>query len=130
MSEEKLYILVVDDDAISNFVTVRHLKQFQALGHIQDFTNPVEALCFLQSENEASKKLPDFILLDINMPQLDGWSFLDKMHELKISTPQVFMLTSSIYPEDSERSKNYKLVSGFIVKPLDRIKIQTHLDIV
>lgn len=130
MSEEKLYILVVDDDAISNFVTVRHLKQFQALGHIQDFTNPLEALSFLQAENEASKKLPDFILLDINMPQLDGWSFLDKMHELKINSPQVFMLTSSIYPEDSERSKNYKLVSGFIVKPLDRNKIQTHLDIV
>lgn len=129
MSEEKLYILVVDDDAISNFVTVRHLKQFQSLGQIKDFINPLEALSFLQAENEASNKLPDYILLDINMPQLDGWSFLDKMHDIKVSSPKVFMLTSSIYPEDSERSKNYNLVSGFIVKPLDRNKIQTHLNI-
>lgn len=129
MSEEKLYILVVDDDSISNFVTVRHLKQFQALGHIQDFINPLEALNFLQTEKDQDKRLPDYILLDINMPQLDGWSFLDKMHDMAITTPKVFMLTSSIYPEDSERSKNYTLVSGFIVKPLDRTKIQTHLSI-
>ena len=129
MSDVLYHILVVDDDAISNFVTVRHLKQFNSLGSIRDFTNPLEALEYLKLEKEAGGNLPDFILLDINMPHLDGWTFLDKMDELKILSPKVYMLTSSIYPEDSERSKNYLLVSGFIVKPLDRNKIQLQLNI-
>ena len=129
MGDVLYHILVVDDDAISNFVTVRHLKQFNSLGSIRDFTNPLEALEYLKLEKEAGGNLPDFILLDINMPHLDGWTFLDKMDELKILSPKVYMLTSSIYPEDSERSKNYLLVSGFIVKPLDRNKIQLQLNI-
>jgi len=127
MTEGKFRIWVVDDDAISNFVTVRHLKQFKTLGFIQDFKNPLDALEFLRNTEVAH--LPDFILLDINMPHLDGWSVLDQMMEMKIDFPKVFMLTSSIYPEDFEKSQNYSLVKGFIVKPLDRVKIQTELNI-
>jgi len=127
MTEVKYRIWVVDDDAISNFVTVRHLKQFKTLSSINDFINPVEALNFLEKSEDSS--LPDFILLDINMPNLDGWTFLDKMQELNVLFPKVFMLTSSIYPEDYEKSQKYNLVKGFIVKPLDRIKIQTELNI-
>ncbi len=129
MSTEKYHILVVDDDSISNFVTVRHLKQFKGLGSIRDFTNPLDAIDFLQEEKKRGAALPDFILLDINMPHLDGWSFLDRMQELDILSPRVYMLTSSIYPEDSERSRSYSLVNGFIVKPLDRLKIQSQLNI-
>lgn len=127
MTEGKYHICVVDDDAISNFVTVRHLKQFKTLSSIHDFINPIEALNYLQ--NSEKSILPDFILLDINMPHLDGWGFLDKMKELDVLSPKVFMLTSSIYPEDYEKSQKYSLVKGFIVKPLDRIKIQTELNI-
>jgi CheY-like chemotaxis protein len=127
MTEGKYRIWVVDDDAISNFVTVRHLKQFKTLSTIHDFINPQEALSFLQKSEDGT--LPDFILLDINMPNLDGWTFLDKMNELEVLFPKVFMLTSSIYPEDYEKSQKYGLVKGFIVKPLDRIKIQTELNI-
>jgi len=127
MTEGKYRIWVVDDDAISNFVTVRHLKQFKTLSAIKDFINPMEALAVLKiTEIDA---LPDFILLDINMPNLDGWTFLDRMREMDVLFPKVFMLTSSIYPEDYEKSQKYSLVKGFIVKPLDRIKIQTELNI-
>jgi CheY-like chemotaxis protein len=127
MIESKYSIWVVDDDAISNFVTVRHLKQFKNLETILDFINPLDAISYLKSSMDTVQ--PDFILLDINMPSLDGWSFLDQMRDMNVIFPKVFMLTSSIYPEDYERSQSYSLVKGFIIKPLDRIKIQKELDI-
>lgn len=125
----KINVLVVDDDAISNFVTVRHLQQFPFIDRIHDFTDPVEALNYLKAESSLQKGLPDYIFLDINMPQLDGWLFLDRMYTMNILSPKVFLLTSSIYPEDAARSGNYILVNGFIVKPLDRKKIEFYLNI-
>jgi CheY-like chemotaxis protein len=127
MGEGKYHVWVVDDDTISNFVTVRHLNQFKTILSIHDYKNPLEALEVLK--NLESTLYPDFILLDINMPHLDGWSFLNKLQELRISSPKVFMLTSSIYPEDYDKCEAYPVVKGFIVKPLDRIKIQTELKI-
>ncbi len=127
MMEGGYSILVVDDDAISNFVTVRHLKQFKTAHTIQDFINPFNALEFLNSLEV--EKLPDYILLDINMPSLSGWDFVDRLKVMGIFSPKVFMLTSSIFPEDYEKSENYPLIKGFIIKPLDKIKIQNELKI-
>ena len=75
------------------------------------FENPFEALDWLKT-NEA-----DLLILDVNMPEMQGWDFLNELGKIGNSI-EVKMLTSSMDPMDVEISKKYEQVSGFLVKPL------------
>lgn len=68
--------------------------------------------------------LPEIIFLDINMPILNGWEFLDLLnsHDLN-KLPKIYMLTSSISPEDVNKSENHPLVTGYFTKPLSLDKL-------
>lgn len=75
------------------------------------FENPYLALDWLAT-NEA-----DLLMLDVNMPEMNGWEFLDELNKLKILI-DVKMLTSSLDPDDIENSMGYTQISGFLIKPL------------
>ena len=85
------------------------------------FLSPLKALDHLKAIQKAKDgRFPDIIFLDINMPEMNGWEFLDKFQELKLSHPPKFvMLSSSNYHKDKERGKNHPLVFDYIEKPLE-----------
>ena len=77
------------------------------------------------------KVQPNYVLLDINMPILDGWGFLDLFEmpsNKKTIQPKIIMLTSSISEKDEERALNNPHVSHFLVKPINSVKIKQFLE--
>ena len=111
-----LKILIIDDDEI---VLLVERKILQRCGFDQEtftFKSSEAALKFLKEEDEDQKFL---IMLDINMPVMNGWQFLNKMEELgRDKNIFVIMVTSSIDRYDKEIAENYKSVIGFIEKPI------------
>jgi len=85
------------------------------------FTSPVEALDYFKNlVNQENPIYPDAILLDINMPQMTGWEFIEKYTALGISeSSPIIMLTTSVYPKDLELAKEVSLVHQLINKPLE-----------
>jgi two-component system, response regulator PdtaR len=104
-------IIFVDDDTIQHMINRKNLLRIKPDVELFFFENPFKALEWLES-NEA-----DLLILDVNMPEMTGWNFLDLLKE-KGKEIEVKMLTSSMDPSDIEMSLNYSMVSGFLIKPL------------
>ncbi len=111
VDQVKKTIVFVDDDKVQHMINKRILLKINSQLKLVFFEKPYEALAWLV-DNQA-----DVILLDINMPEMDGWHFLELMNKKGINI-DVKMLTSSLDPEDLEKSRNFKKVSGFLIKPL------------
>ncbi len=110
---------VIDDDPIHVF-GVKHLLESSNLsGKTIYYTNGKEAYEGLKAIWDEGKELPELILLDINMPVWDGWDFLDEFTKLPISKKVIiYIVTSSIDPEDKEKAASYNELSDFVVKPI------------
>jgi len=104
-------IILVDDQSITNFITRKLLEIEGVEIPVEDFTNPIEALAHV-NENEEM-----FILLDLNMPEMSGWEFLEHLNTNKFP-PKVVILTSSTSELDQERAKKYSFVLDYLIKPL------------
>lgn len=118
---QKKVIVFVDDDKVQHMINKRILLKINPNLELNFFESPYLALNWL-SENEA-----DILLLDINMPGMKGWDLLNYLEEKGINI-EVKMLTSSVAPEDLERSKNYGQVSGFLVKPLNEEAVEEFIN--
>lgn len=105
-------VLLVDDDEIFNFVTRRIISRVQPEIIISSFENPEAAYKNLDEIK------PDLILLDLNMPHLNGWAFLQRMRENDSNYP-VMVLTSSVLKEDKSKAREYSNVFGYITKPIE-----------
>lgn len=109
---------IVDDDETINFVTKKLLANFDKDCEVTSFSKPMEALDKLKSMVDAATPLPDVLLLDINMPKMNGFEFLQKMREEGLNKKvQVIMYTSSVNPEDKKQSAGYENVIGYMEKP-------------
>jgi CheY-like chemotaxis protein len=114
-------ICVIDDDMIYQFAVKLNLKQHQLAENVMTFDNGEEAKKYFAENAGDLDKLPDVILLDINMPIMDGWDFLEwykANKEAFARTVPVFMVSSSIDWRDIERAKSYESVLDYISKPL------------
>ncbi len=111
VEQKEQTIVFVDDDKVQHMINKRILLKVNEELKLVFFENPYKALDWLE-ENRA-----DVLLLDINMPEMDGWYFLKLMEEKGIEM-DVKMLTSSLDPDDLQKSKAYHQVSGFLIKPL------------
>ena len=119
-------ILLVDDDDDTNFFNRRLLLKMDIAEKIQVAENGREALDFLSNNghfliNGNNYPVPMLILLDLNMPGMNGWEFLEEYHKLPAEQKGkivLVMLTSSPNPEDAERAKENENVAGFANKPL------------
>ena len=107
-------IILIDDDEINNFIVPKLIKTIYPEIEVKKFIDPFEALYKL---TEAEITPQTIVLLDLNMPLMDGWQFLEQLAERKL-TCKVFILTSSENPFDLELSKKNELVKGFFTKPI------------
>jgi|SRR6185437_9708038 len=116
-------VLLVDDDNINNFINERLLKKLNITNHVKVAMNGEEALDFLKNNNENLH--PELILLDINMPVMDGFEFLQEYKKLTPNghtQPYIIMLTTSTNPNDVDKVKKSD-ITGYINKPLTESKI-------
>lgn len=114
-------VYVVEDDPISSFVIKLALQQHESFEDSVELKNGQVAIDSLTQDGQ---NLPELILLDINMPVMDGWEFLEKFAELpSCEKIPVVMLTSSINPDDIEKARAHQLVKGFLSKPLNQDKL-------
>lgn len=121
---KKTYI--IDDDSIFVFVLKKLLEKHQGFGKVVDFKNGNEALELLFDEKAG---LPCVILLDLNMPLIDGWQFLEELQKSDIAQKiKVFIMSSSIDFNDIEKSKKYSIVQDFISKPINHEKLNKILE--
>jgi CheY-like chemotaxis protein len=116
-------IIVIDDEPIHNLVFERLMRNFNPSLAIGKYEEAPLAYESLKNDSDA---LPSKIFLDLNMPVMNGWDFLELVQSnerLRNSGMVVYILSSSINPADIARSKEYSMVSNFIPKPLTMAKI-------
>ena len=123
-------IMLIDDNIHANYFNEIKLQQNDACDKITIFMNGKEALDYLVTNKETDV---DLILLDINMPVMNGWQFLSNIErvwrEIEKSIP-IFILSSSVNTYDKEKSAEYKSVKGFINKPLNDNDLKEMIDYV
>jgi CheY-like chemotaxis protein len=115
-------ILLIDDDEATNYLHQLAIKKAGCTGYIHVSNNGREALDYLKEVATGKYPVPELIFLDINMPVMDGWEFLEHYNTLppNIKAKAVLMmLTASINPDDEQRATSNPDVSGFRNKPLN-----------
>lgn len=116
---------VIDDDKLSIKLMSMLIARNNFCEEIISFHNPQNALDELKNNAANPSKLPDVILLDLNMPVLDGWQFLDEFILVEFAKKIiVFIVSSSIDPSDLEMAKNYPIIKDYIIKPLSSEKLK------
>ncbi len=110
-------VMLIDDDEPTNFLSKMHIEDAQCAEHIQVVDSGRKALEYIAKSNNG----PELIFLDVNMPAMNGWEFLERYKELE-KTKQgkiiIIMLTTSLNPDDKERAGNVPQIAGFENKPL------------
>ncbi|PJJ59085.1 response regulator [Hymenobacter chitinivorans] len=122
-------VLLVDDDPITNFLNQRLLDELHLTEKLLIALNGKEAIALLQEHCAAAEGCPVLILLDVNMPVMNGFDFLDAYAELPLARQHssvVIMLSTSLHPRDVQRVEQLH-IGGFLNKPLTREKVHTIL---
>ncbi|SEI37395.1 Response regulator receiver domain-containing protein [Dyadobacter koreensis] len=120
-------VCVIDDDLIYSIAIKHIINRSEISTDTQFFKNGQPALEYFKQNLTNIASLPDVILLDLNMPILDGWQFLDKYEPLvnQISkTIPVYIVSSSVDEEEYKKAKTFQTVKDFIVKPITVERLQ------
>lgn len=119
-------LALIDDDDVYVFLTTKAIEKTNIAEVTNVFNNGWDALNFLKENADNPDLLPEIIFLDLSMPIMDGWQFLEKYVKLspKIATKIViYICTSSISPDDIIKAREIGSVSDFIIKPIPKDKL-------
>jgi CheY-like chemotaxis protein len=117
-----LVVMFVDDNEIDNFVNTQLVESAGISAHQIIMQSPLDAIDYLSKPGLELSEVPDLILLDIHMPEMDGFQFLDafdKLPETVKGKTKVFMLSSSLDAKDMERARENRYVIKTLSKPLE-----------
>lgn len=119
MQDSKINLLVIDDDDINIFIIKKIVEKTGFNIDMVAKSNGKLAIDYLEEITAQNGAFPDLILIDINMPVMNGWEFIEAYQELGFKEDaNLYILSSSVYENDIEKTKSYKSVKGFISKPL------------
>ncbi len=121
MNARPLHIALVDDDRVYQFTTERMVARIDPEVRFQWFRNGEEALEYLQRHSQHPDILPDILILDINMPYMDGWQFLDAYKNWKLGSAKsvkIYVISSSADERDLLRARSYDDVTDYLEKPI------------
>lgn len=125
-------ILLIDDDDATNYIHKFTIEDADCTDKVVVCTTAIEALIFLSTLQEnGSYPQPDIIFLDINMPGMNGWEFLDeyeKLIELQKAKVVIIMLTTSLSPIDAIQAEQHKHITAYKDKPLSRVELEELID--
>jgi CheY-like chemotaxis protein len=127
MNLENVHILIIDDDEINNFIAAKLIKKVEEKSVVNTCINGLDGINYLKDLLENQDEMPDVIFLDINMPVMNGWEFLDEYQHFKDSINKeisIYMLSSSVYNDDIKKAETYNDVKKFISKPLTIDKLE------
>lgn len=119
---------IIDDDKIFTYVLTKQMKVVDFCENLLVFHNGLDAVKYLKPILESPEVLPDVILLDLNMPIMDGWQFLDEFVKFKVTKKiTVYIVSSSIDVADHAKAATYKAISNFYIKPISRENLEEML---
>jgi CheY-like chemotaxis protein len=125
MSQQKLNIFLVDDDHIYQFTAKKTLETMGLAEQVSVFMNGASAIQYIKDNLANHDALPDVIFLDINMPVMDGWQFVQEFEQLEVAKPiSVYMVSSSVDESDMKRSREFSVITDYIIKPVGRTRFQ------
>lgn len=119
-------VLLIDDDEIVNSINKVILQHAKFADSVVAKTYAGDAIDYLKKSSQ-DQELPDVIFLDVNMPEMDGWDFIEEYEKAGINgeKTKIVMLTSSINPRDEQRANAARQVTAFISKPLSPELLET-----
>ena len=123
---KKTNILLIDDDEIYLFLMNRIIKQLTLRLNVISHTDGEKAINYLATCTEENIDVPDVIFLDINMPYLDGWGFLEEFKKLKPkinNRVNIYMVSSSSREQDVKKAAEFEELTGYVVKPVTESKL-------
>lgn len=122
---------IIDDDEIIIYLTDKLLMKADFCERVEKFTSAEEALSRLEFCKKTNENIPDVILFDLNMPNMSGWEFIEEFRKLNFEKEiPTFIFTSSIDPNDRQRSFQYEEIKDFITKPLTLQKLDKILRLI
>jgi CheY-like chemotaxis protein len=118
-------LALVDDDDTYVYITKKIIEKSEQVKEVRVFKNGLDAIDYLKQNINDTYELPDVIFLDLSMPIMDGWQFLDEfatMDSNNLKKIIIYICSSSISPHDFNRAKEISAVSDFIIKPITKVK--------
>ena len=122
---------IIDDDKLHHFGMRRMFKYIKTPINLFQFYNGLQAIEYIRGHLPELKNLPDVIFLDVNMPVMNGWQFLDEFIELVPAQNRrttIYMVTSSINDYDVEKAASYSEITEYIIKPAGIHQVRELLD--
>lgn len=116
-----LVTYIIDDDSLYQFGMKRMLHHIKVETEIKQFQNGLEGIEYLRQNKDEKSNLPDIIFLDINMPVMNGWQFLDSFIALQLPASKqitIYMITSSVDNAEILKAASYKEIKNYIIKPI------------
>lgn len=124
-------VYIIDDDEIIIYLTDKLIKESDFCDRVEKFTDAETALNRLKLCAKTKENLPDAILFDLNMPGTNGWEFIEAFMAIEFEKEiPTFVFTSSIDPNDKQRSYEFKEIKDFITKPLTKQKLDKILRLI
>lgn len=120
-------VFVIDDDDIYQFTTGVTLKSIPSVKSIKNFYDGAEAMDHILEHLNDESQLPDLVLLDINMPVMDGFQFMEEFIEVlpKLNKEvKVYMVSSSLDSIDMKKAKRIDAITDYLIKPVNSLNIK------